>query len=405
MKEFYAHRYQDHMELLIDHLHNTADLADEFASEFNSGLVGRQIGLLHDVGKHTKYFQDVLNRKRSGINHAVVGAEVYFEKCGTGIIPNRQLAMIICMCISCHHSKLHSQRTYQVPSDFQSLMQVLTEDKEKINALSSQEEWKRILTYVEKNNLLIQINTGQYLEIKRMKTICRMFYARMLFSCLVDADFTATATFEDDLYKQESKGIPLDPERRLLELQKYREDYFSGSKKTPMNALREQVFRDANEKIGKPGIYTMTAPTGTGKTLALISFALQQAARNKQKRIFIVLPYLSIITQNADVYRRIFGKEIVLEDDSQTEYTERARYLSDRWTAPMIVTTSVRFFETLFRVKTTDIRRLHQIANSVIIFDEAQTLPLGVTDVTMEVRESIKYIGSFGIRIKRCSRN
>lgn len=389
MNEYYAHKYQNQKELLIDHLHETADLADAYASDFGSGAVGKQLGLLHDVGKHTKNFQKVLDRTLFGINHAIVGAEVYFDRCRYGIIPNRRLALYICMCINCHHSRLHSQELYRVPADFQSRAQMLTDDKEKINALSGKDEWEKILSYVEKENLLIKINKGDYLNINAMRPACKMFYARMLFSCLVDADYTATAGFEKDNYKTESEGEALEPDKRIEELEKYRNKAFAGSMDTPLNRLREQVYQDAGKAKCAPGVYTMTAPTGTGKTLALINFALHQAIQNKQKRIFIVLPYLSIITQNADIYKQIFGEEIVLEDDSQTVYTDRTRLFSDRWTAPVIVTTSVRFFETLFRVKPTDIRRLHQVAKSVIVFDEAQTLPLGILDITMEIMKEL----------------
>ena len=389
MNEYYAHKYKDQTELLIDHLHDTADLAESFASQFGSGIIGKQLGLLHDVGKHTINFQEVLNRKLTGINHAIVGAEVYFDRCRLGMIPNRRLALYICMCINCHHSSLHSQDFYSILSDFQSLAQTLTDDRGKKNALSGKEEWEKILAYVEKENLVIKINKGEYLDIKKMSSACRMFYARMLFSCLVDADYTATAGFENEYYKLESEGTPLEPEKRIKELNKYRKDAFFGSPDTPINRLREQVYKNAGEVKCTTSVYTMTAPTGTGKTLALINFALHQAIQNKQNRIFIVLPYLSIITQNADIYRRIFGDNVVLEDDSQTVYSDRTRLLSDRWTAPLIITTSVRFFETLFRVKPTDIRRLHQVAKSVIVFDEAQTLPLGITDITMETMKEL----------------
>ena len=389
MKEYYAHKYNDHKELLIDHLNNTADLAEAFASEFDSGAVGRQMGLLHDIGKHTISFQEVLDKRLTGINHAIVGAEVYFDRCGFGMIPNKRLAMMICMCISCHHSALHSQDMYSIPSDFQSFAQILTDDKGKKNALSGKGEWEEILAYVEENNLLIKINKGEYPDIRKMRPAGRMLYARMLFSCLVDADYTATAGFENKSYKAESEGVPLEPEKRLRELKKYRDDSFCGSPDTAMNRLREQVYKDAGEVKDTSGIYTMTAPTGTGKTLAIINFALNQAIRNRQNRIFIVLPYLSIITQNADIYRKIFGDDVVLEDDSQTVYSDRTRLLSDRWTAPVTVTTSVKFFETLFRVRPVDIRRLHQVSKSVIVFDEAQTLPLGITDITMETMKGL----------------
>ena len=389
MSEYFAHTSGNKRELLLEHLHKAADLAESFANDFYSAPVGRQIALLHDIGKHTRYFQEVLSRERKGINHAIVGAEVYFALCGKGYIPNKKLALTICMCIACHHSALHGMTRYPIPTDFNSPMQIRTDDRNKINALSSFEEWEQILSFVQKNELMLKICKGDYLNIKSMSRTARMFYARMLFSCLVDADYTATASFENPQYQYESDGVALDPESRMRELKAFRSKAFKNSHPSPMNRLREAVFHDAEIAAGPPDIYTMTAPTGTGKTLALIAFALSHAIANKQKRIFIILPFLSIITQNAEIYRNIFGEDVVLEDDSQTMYTEKTRLLSDRWSAPIIVTTSVRFFETLFRVRTTDIRRLHQVANAVIVFDEAQTLPTGVTDVTMETMREL----------------
>ena len=391
MSEYYAHTSGDKRETLLEHLYRTADLAEAFAKDFHSAPVGRQIALLHDIGKHTRYFQEVLKRERSGIDHAIIGAEVYFALCGEGYIPNKKLALTICMCIACHHSVLHGMTRYCIPTDFNSPIQTQTDDGNKTNALSNLEEWKQILGFVQKNKLLLKINKGEYLDIKSMSRAARMFYSRMLFSCLVDADYTATASFEDPRYLFESDGCSLDPKGRMRELKAYRSKAFQNSQPSPMNRLREAVFHDAETSAGPPNVYTMTAPTGTGKTLALIAFALSHAIENKQNRIFIILPFLSIITQNAEIYRRIFGEDVVLEDDSQTVYTEKTRLLSDRWSAPIIVTTSVRFFETLFRVRTTDVRRLHQVANAVIVFDEAQTLPPGVTDATMEIMQELTH--------------
>ena len=389
MSDYFAHTCGDKKEDLLDHLKKTADLAKLFTKDFGSAAVGSQIALLHDVGKHTVYFQEVLERKRKGIDHAIVGAEVYSELCGYGWIPNKRLALTICMCIACHHSVLHRETGYPVPTDFKSIIQTLTGDREKKNALSSHKEWEQILDFVRNNELMIKISKSDYLDIKSMNHLTRMFYARMLFSCLVDADYTATASFEDPQYQQKAEGEALDPQKRIEDLQEYRHRYFSNCPSSLMNQLRERVYQAAENSKGSPGLYTMTAPTGTGKTLAIAAFALSHAAANGQKRIFIVLPYLSIITQNSEIYRKIFGKDVILEDDSQTEYTERTRLLSDRWSSPIIVTTSVRFFETLFRVRTTDVRRLHQVANAVIVFDEAQTLPLGVTDSTLEIMQEL----------------
>lgn len=151
-----------------------------------------------------------------------------------------------------------------------------------------------------------------------------------------------------------------------------------------MNVVRNELFEQCclageNEPSG---LFTLTAPTGAGKTLAMLAFALYHAKKQGKRRIIFVLPFLSIIEQNAEVYRKICSE--TLEIHSQTEYPEEMREMSDRFDAPIIVTTSVRFFETLFRNKPRDCRCLHNFSDSVIIFDEAQTLPIGLAKATLQ---------------------
>lgn len=146
-----------------------------------------------------------------------------------------------------------------------------------------------------------------------------------------------------------------------------------------LNALRDRLFDCCGEagSSGKAGLYTLTAPTGTGKTLALLNFALRQ----KKRRIIIVLPFLSLIEQTAREYAKILPD--IFEDHSQREYDDEYREFSARWDPPFILTTSVRFFEALFRWKPGDCRKLHNIAGSVIVFDEAQSLPGALTGATL----------------------
>ena len=153
--------------------------------------------------------------------------------------------------------------------------------------------------------------------------------------------------------------------------------------------LREELYQNCVEAAElPPGLFTLTAPTGTGKTLSLFAFALRHAAKFHKRRIFIVLPYLSIIKQNADIYRALTGGDL-LEDHSQSNLPEGMREFSERWSSPVIVTTSVRFFESLFSSRPTGCRRLHHLANSVVVFDEAQSLPPALTGVTLDTANAL----------------
>lgn len=401
--EYYAHTVKNGQnEPLMDHLRKTADLAEKYAAEFHSGKVGRQLGLLHDTGKRTRKFQDVLRGRETRIDHAVVGAELYVDEDNKKRLFQGEddfLYYLICNAIAGHHSSLDGpfrpedidwDNFYTLPKDFSSREKLLVRDQ-KVNALSSIEEYQEIAKYAETNQLLLTITDEDALDTAEMDDAAAMLYARMLFSCLVDADYTATGMLDDPELTETTADRAVQPDSMLTQLKEYRDNILAGSDpENSINQLRNLVYHDAAEAgTGPVSLYTLNAPTGTAKTLALIKFALEQAKTHQLKQIIIVLPYLSIISQNAEVYRQIFGAENVMEDDSQTEFTDEARIYADRWNSPITVTTSVKFFETLFASKASTLRKLHRLANSVIVFDESQTLPNNLTDVTMETLRAL----------------
>lgn len=211
----------------------------------------------------------------------------------------------------------------------------------------------------------------------------QMLNTRMLFSCLVDADYSVSA-LEGRTAELEEEQSAFDPQQVLEALYRYQESLAAGTaSQSEINRLRTALFwRCGDAGASADGLCNLTAPTGTGKTLALLHFALQQCITKGKKRIIIVLPYLSIIQQNAEIYRKIYPQ--LLEDHSQSDLDDAQREYAARWSAPLIVTTSVRFFETLFSASPTDCRKLHHIANSVVVFDEAQSLPAEVTAATLQ---------------------
>ena len=380
--EYYSRKVGKEKELLTCHLKKASELCEEYMSSFGMPVTGRVIGRLHDIGKHTQKFQEVLFGNRVKVNHAIVGSQrlaEYFARYWSDILH----------IVASHHYGLHKDWNYY-PNFNNPLSLLDVENKE--NALSGDKEFAEIKDWLQTTQLDITLDEARamILEYKNIlgKTMNeRMFINRMIFSCLVDADYSSSASFANDKYLHNYDGATLNPDELLGRLDKYRQALIAGSKSnSDLNRLRNQVF-EACAIAGKTnhGNYTLTAPTGTAKTLATLKFALENAKAANKKRIIFVLPYLSIIEQNAKIYRDICGEDVVLEDDSQTTFTDKTKVFSERWSSPIIVTTSVKFFETLFRREGVDLRKLHNITDSVVVFDESQTIPNNILDSSLEV--------------------
>ena len=395
-EEYYAHISDSHdSERLIDHLMLTAKLAASNGLSFHHETVCKQLGLLHDIGKHTENFQQVLEHKKTKQDHAIV-AGIYYQN--HGLIEDKWMHEHISLIMACHHSYLYSDRRNFSRNEFKENrldnlngLPQTTRDDGKSVVVSDVNEYLQIQDYVEKNDLLFSISSDEYFDTSVMTENEKMFYARMLYSCLVDADYSAAAEYSNpgylDKYFYANKFNAFSFSNKL---HKYHDKLVSKAEKTPINELREEVYQQCHEKGSKlNGFVTLTAPTGLGKTISLMGFALENAKEFGKERVIIVLPHLSIIDQNGTIYKQIFGENMVLIDDSQTDYTDEMREESDRWSSPIIVTTSVKFFETLFACKATDVRRLHNVANSIVVFDECQTLPSNVLNSTIEVLQSL----------------
>jgi CRISPR-associated endonuclease/helicase Cas3 len=218
------------------------------------------------------------------------------------------------------------------------------------------------------------------------------FYARLIFSCIVDADRLDTAHWP----ASPSADTTLDTATLLAAVHAERAHKTANAKNpgSPLAALRNRIFDTALERAVLPiGFFSLTVPTGGGKTLASMAFALAHARTHGLRRIIVVIPYLSIIEQNAAEYRRIFGDDVVLEnhsgvapdDDASEEEKSRLELVSENWDASVIVTTSVQFLESLFAASPSRCRKLHRIPRSVVIFDEVQTLPAHLLAPTFNV--------------------
>ena len=234
------------------------------------------------------------------------------------------------------------------------------------------------------------------------------FAIRMIFSCLVDADWMDTAAHMQGI---SVKSRTIDAETLLSILNIHVSHLNASSTPNELSKIRAEIYKTACERAELPtGFFSMTVPTGGGKTLSSMAFALHHAAIHRLHRVIVVIPYLSIIEQNADVYRSIFGEDVLIEhhsavdtpdDMDEKETMMEHRLVTENWNAPLVVTTSVQFIETLFSSSPGRCRKLHNIARSVVIFDECQTLPSHLLDPTLNIFREL--VDTYGTSILFCS--
>ena len=376
--EYYAKskNLQGYQETVKEHLQKVSALAREYGEALGLAEAAELEGLVHDFGKYTASFQDVLKGTRTGVDHAMGGA-CFLECCYRGKPGSRP----VIEAVNGHHDGLAAYDAIK-----ESLRAVADERKKacgnagKTPSIENAAQLKEANAAFRKDFPAFRLPK---LPAPPAAELESMLYTRMLFSCLVDADYTASALNDDSTYLERAEDGHFDPQVLLEKLYAYRDRIRqdSAADKT-LNQYRDQVFDRCGSMGDAPeGLYTLTAPTGTGKTLALLHFALRHCRKHGKKRIIIVLPFLTLAEQNADTYSKIIPN--VLVDHSQNDLPEEARELAARWSAPVIITTSVRFFEALFSDRPAVCRKLHHIADSVVVLDEAQSLPAGLTSATI----------------------
>ena len=375
------------------HLEAVSGRAQKFAVKIGASQTAYTLGKGHDIAKLSERFQKVLNGEMFKVNHAAPGAAVTWHTLKTqGKLDDRLAGCILYNLIKAHHEGLLSNYCfdeelffYEFKEEFMTWLGDYShvDHAGKVNALGSAEETLAVCKEAGEYLKDCTVDAKMFEELSQGSNIKKMMFIRMLFSCLVDADYTSSAEAMDGTDIRDDYS-PLDAETLLEKLAGYRDNIVKDAKPTPINKLRNYVYECAKNSgsTAVPGMYTMTAPTGLAKTFAMIRWGLESARKNRQDRIFIILPFLSIIDQNVRILKGMFGEDIVIEDDSVADLSEENRLLAERWNARIIVTTNVKFYETLFSYKPTALRKLHNIANSVVIFDEAQSLPPEVADIT-----------------------
>ena len=372
---------------LDEHLCGVGKLAEEYAQVFGSGDWAQVAGLWHDLGKYSAEFQRRIKsvsgydaeahlEGQSGrVDHSTAGAQHAVNQFG---VHGRILAYLI----AGHHAGLPDWHTSETAGG---ALKVRLDDSSHLKRTLSQTIPYEILSQPKPTSALLGKAEGFAL------------WVRMLFSCLVDADFLDTEAFMD-ADKAGRRINTLTPPDLLPRFNVYMEEQFSKVPPTPVNRIRAEVLRQCRDKAQEaPGLFSLTVPTGGGKTLSSLAFALEHAVLHGKRRIIYAIPYTSIIEQTANVFRGIFPDGVIEHHsnlDPERE-TVKSRLVSENWDAPLVVTTNVQFFESLFAARTSRCRKLHNIADSVVVLDEAQLLPPEFLQPILDVMNAL--VRNYGV--------
>ncbi len=381
---------------LEEHLENTAYLAKQFSHKFGASQWGYTAGLWHDLGKYSNQFQEKLRRIMENepdihVDHSTYGAKR---------IESERYGKIIAYAIAGHHSGLPNATGEDTSLQIR-LRRTLPE-------VNENEIPQKILSHPDlKIDILLEWFKGLSDD---QKAFSAAFFIRMIYSSLVDADFLDTERFMDpQKYAKRGNFKKIDELRNIFvdKMKTFQTQKLSEEKE--INKIRDDIYKecvDASQKT--PGIFSLTVPTGGGKTLSSLAFGFEHAIKYGLERIIYVIPYTSIIEQNADVFREFLGSDAVIEHhsnyiqkDDDKEDEEIRVLASENWDAPLIVTTNVQFFESLFSNRASRARKLHNIAKSVVIMDEAQMIPADYLYPSIEVLRELS--SHYGTTIVLCT--
>ncbi|WP_456386285.1 CRISPR-associated endonuclease Cas3'' [Desulfolithobacter sp.] len=374
--KYYAHSLEgkspENWQELSKHLKNVAEMAADFARPFGGEDWAYLAGLWHDLGKYSDSFQKRLYDANGIECHIETqpGKVVHSEAGGHLATLNgwKGADRVLSWLIMGHHAGLTDYEPEYVGA--KALSSKMSAIDRSVETLANVPEWIRTQALPPPPE-------------KLQNGADPSFFIRMLFSCLVDADFLDTEAFMDQgraaLRSEDYPGLG----DLLEDFDAYMDLLCKKARQTPVNTIRAEILARCRQVAEqKPSVFSLTVPTGGGKTLASLAFALRHAVKYEKSRIIYVIPYTSIIEQTAKVFGKIpgFEKAVVehhcnIAETGEDRETARSRLSAENWDAPLIVTTSVQFFESLYACRSSRCRKLHNIANSVVIFDEAQCLP------------------------------
>lgn len=380
---------------LDEHLNDTAKLAESFASMSGGGQAARLMGLWHDLGKYAAEFQEMIRSTdadahlesvpsgpRRRVDHSTAGAQWAVQQFDS-------FGRLLAYGIAGHHAGLAD---WVGDGASRGLVDRLADDRHLKRALASRPP----ADILNQPAPTIGLPPGADPSL----------WVRMIASALFDADFLDTEEFFDRDRTEARKawpGVPVLDDR----LAQHLTSRFAGVPPTPVNAMRADVLaacRDAAEK--PPGLFHLTVPTGGGKTLSSLAFALAHAGCHRLRRVIYAIPFTSIIEQTADVFREALGNDAVLEHHSALgprpeSETARSRLAAENWDAPVIATTTVQLFESMFASRTSRLRKLHNLAHSVLVIDEAQALPSAVLRPVTAVLDQL--VRHYGVSVVLCT--
>lgn len=377
---------------LEDHLKSVANLAKTFSSKFRAAELGFWLGTWHDLGKGSKEFQSYLENpsRENRCDHKTLGS--YLSAKYDQLIPFAILG---------HHSGLPD------PNSVKDAVKKLSVERSQVfEDLTSE--------IADKLNVSILPDSDQSLIpnwlASENEELAAEFFIRMIFSALVDADFLDTEKHFNPSKTLGRTGYASIP--NLLKTFRTNQDSLSGRHGDKLNEIRHEVYcKCADASNCAPGIFRLTVPTGGGKTRSSLAFALSHAAKHGLDRIIYSIPYTSIIEQTSNVFRSIFGDSqivehhsaVVIDEDEDSESTgvNRARLATENWDAPIVLTTTVQLFESLFASKPSRCRKLHNISNSIIVLDEAQLTPVGYLEPILDVLNRL--VRNYGCTVILCT--
>ena len=389
---FYAKSSNEHHDRITvkEHIEKVSSLAGTFGEEVGMPNAARIAGLFHDFGKYSPAFQRILDGTMQNVDHAFAGAVIlYLLKAQKSEILRKKYSPIL-EAVQGHHHGLVSMDAL-----VDSLMETFqSQDADccpsgKLPSLRGADAFSAALLAFQADFSDFSFPKIENRKVLSSDSVADMLDTRMLFSCLVDADYSVSASDDDPTYLERNRMPPLDADQMLQNLENHLAQLRRDSTaNTELNVIRNQVYKECGSKgSGSMGLFTLTAPTGVGKTLAMLHFALRHCKAHALRRIIVALPFLTLAEQTEREYRTIFPT--VLVDHSQSNLPEEMRDLAARWDAPVIITTAVRLFESLFSDNPRDCRKLHNLAGSVILFDESQSLPAELAGVTVQTVQTL----------------
>ncbi|MEJ1158473.1 CRISPR-associated helicase Cas3' [Prosthecomicrobium sp. N25] len=411
---FYAHslagKLHEDWQPLHVHLAGVADRAARGAAPFGAEKAAALAAWLHDLGKYSRAFQARLDGSVERVDHSTAGARVAIGHTDTsGLASGDRLVLeLIAYAVAGHHAGLPDK----TDRDGGTASLAFRLRDARIDTLDP--VWRDTVP-LDASDLM---PAGfRFVKDPRQGSRQLAFLGRMIFSCLVDADFRDTEAFyaanEGVAPDRDWPGLPDILERLRATFDAHMAGLAATASDGPVNRLRADILAHVRGNAGLPkGVFTLDVPTGGGKTLASLAFALDHAAHHGQRRIITAIPFTSIIDQTAAIYRGIFGENIVLEHHSAIEPAQasesdepqgrnKLRLAMEDWAAPVVVTTNVQLFESLHANRVSRCRKLHNIAGSIIILDEAQTIPLHVLRPAVDVLQEL--CRNYGCSVVLCT--